>query len=71
MPTLIGVGAIDTTCPPAGVISAFNEIKAPKELFIMPLSGHQNRNGSQDGYQKRLNEWLNVLSRGNPAPVRK
>lgn len=71
VPTLIGVGAIDTTCPPAGVISAFNEINAPKELLIMPLSGHQNSNGSQNAYGKRLNEWLDVLSRGNPAPVRK
>lgn len=69
VPTIIGVGAIDTTCPPSGVISAFNEIKAPKELVVLPLSGHQDRNGSQIPYVKRSTEWLDVLVQGAPAPV--
>lgn len=38
---IVGVGLIDTTCPPAGCIAAFNALPCQdKQLAIMPISGH-------------------------------
>lgn len=34
------VGLIDTTCPAAGVLAAYNQIKAPKSICILPMRGH-------------------------------
>ena len=65
-PVLVGAGLIDQTCPAAGVCAAFNQITAPKELVLMPLSGHQSQNGSQAAYDKRLwGTWLPALVKGH------
>lgn len=39
-PTLVGVGMIDNTCPPEGVIAMYNQLKGPKKLVVMPIAGH-------------------------------
>jgi cephalosporin-C deacetylase-like acetyl esterase len=39
-PVIVGVGLADTTCPPEGVFAAFNQIRAPKEIIIMPTADH-------------------------------
>lgn len=33
-------GFNDDTCPPTSYYSAYNEIKAPKEVFVVPETGH-------------------------------
>ncbi len=33
-------GYNDDTCPPTSYYSAYNEIKAPKEVFVIPETGH-------------------------------
>ncbi|GAA0880302.1 acetylxylan esterase [Algoriphagus jejuensis] len=33
-------GFNDDTCPPTSFYSAFNEIRAPKEVFVVPETGH-------------------------------
>jgi cephalosporin-C deacetylase len=68
-PALISVGLIDTTCPPPGVIAAFNQIKTPKELLVMELSDHKGRNNSQAAFYSRSAAWLKQLVAGKPAPV--
>jgi cephalosporin-C deacetylase-like acetyl esterase len=69
-PVLVGVGLIDQTCPPAGILAATNLIPSPKEVVILPLGGHQNENGSHGPYDKRLwGAWLPALKQGKPAPV--
>lgn len=69
-PTLVGTGLIDETCPAAGVIAAFNQIKAPKELVILPNAPHQNEHDSHAAYEKRLwGAWLPALLKGNPPPM--
>ncbi len=69
-PVLVGVGLLDETCPPAGVLAAVNQISSPTELVILPQSGHQNRNGSQKPYQDRkYGAWLPALRNGGTAPV--
>ena len=69
-PVLVGTGLRDEVCPPAGVLAMVNQISSPKELIILPKSGHQNQNGSQQAYdQQRYGVWLPALRQGKPAPV--
>jgi cephalosporin-C deacetylase len=69
-PVLVGLGLLDETVPAAGVFAAVNQITSPKEVVILPKSGHQNQNGSQRAYeQRRNNGWLPALAQGKPAPV--
>jgi len=69
-PVLVGLGLIDETCPPEGILAAINQITAPKEVIILPKSGHQNENGSQSAYETRCNQgWLLALVKGQAAPV--
>ncbi|MBB6051911.1 acetylxylan esterase [Armatimonas rosea] len=68
-PVLIGCGLIDETCPPAGIFAAANQMRGPKEVVILPISGHQNENGSQAPYDKRCyQDWLPALRQGKPIP---
>jgi cephalosporin-C deacetylase len=39
-PAIVGVGLIDTTCPPEGIFAAVNQLKGPKQIALDPLSGH-------------------------------
>ncbi len=69
VPALVACGLIDTTCPPAGVMAALNQMKGPKELLIMEKSGHQDVNKSQAAYYSRSGAWLYDLAHGKAAPV--
>jgi cephalosporin-C deacetylase len=39
-PALLGVGFIDTVCPPTTVYAAYNALRGPKEMVRSPLMGH-------------------------------
>lgn len=39
-PGLVGLGLIDTTCPPEGILATVNQLKGPKKVVIMPRSNH-------------------------------
>ena len=70
-PVLVGTGLRDEVCPPAGVLAMVNQITSPKELIILPRSGHQNQNCSQQAYDhQRYSVWLPALRQGKPAPVK-
>jgi cephalosporin-C deacetylase-like acetyl esterase len=68
-PVLVGVGLQDETCPPAGVFAAVNQISSPKEVVILPKSGHQDDHGTQSAYNARMAVWLSALQQGQRAPV--
>ena len=69
-PVLVGLGLIDETCPPAGVLAAINQIKSPTEVVILPISGHQDVNGSQGAFKRRRETaWLPALRQGQSPPV--
>ncbi|HLJ53592.1 MAG TPA: acetylxylan esterase [Chthonomonadaceae bacterium] len=69
-PVLVGAGLIDETCPPAGVLAAFNQIRAPKEIVLFPHGGHQDEHGSHALYTQRCwGAWMPALRQGKPAPV--
>lgn len=69
-PVLIGAGLIDETCPPAGILAAYNQIRTPKEILLFPFGGHQDVNNSHGAYTKRCwGDWLPALRQGLPAPI--
>ena len=69
-PVLIGVGLEDLVCPPGTVLAAANQLKGYRELIILADSGHQDVDGSQQPYFKRVyGGWLPALRAGLPPPV--
>ncbi|GAA0536686.1 cephalosporin-C deacetylase-like acetyl esterase [Rhizomicrobium palustre] len=65
-PTMAAIGFIDTTCPPATIFSAVNQIKAPKEIIPMIESEHNNYTpDKQAGWLQRSEEVLAVLLHGS------
>ncbi|HEX8235228.1 MAG TPA: acetylxylan esterase [Abditibacteriaceae bacterium] len=68
-PALVGVGLIDTVCPPHGVIAAFNQLQGPKELLVMERSDHQGQNNTQAVYYERSTQWLRQIAAGNPPKI--
>jgi cephalosporin-C deacetylase-like acetyl esterase len=69
-PMLVGYGLIDDVCPPEGVQAAVNQLAGPKEVVVLPLSGHQDVEGSQQPYYIRSAQWLQSLSQGAGPPKR-
>lgn len=69
-PVLVGLGLIDTTCPPSGVFAACNQLQGPKELVILVDAGHQNQKNNHAPYYTRFGAWSNALRKGEPAPVK-
>ena len=67
-PSLVGLGLIDTTSPASGVFAAFNQLRGPKEIVVMPHAEHKNRNGSQALYSKRFDAWNKALVKGKTVP---
>jgi len=69
-PVLIGVGLIDTVCPPSGVYAAYNQLQGPKEIVVLPFGEHGEKKGSHGPYYARFNAWKQALGQGNAAPVK-
>lgn len=61
VPTLVGVGGIDTVCPPPGVFAAYNQIKAKKEFAFMKLADHTR---DHNLYYQRNVVWMGALKQG-------
>jgi cephalosporin-C deacetylase len=68
-PILVGVGLIDTTCPPPGIFAALNQVRGPKEVVVLPLGEHGDKKGSHSPYYSRFNAWNQALVKGQ-APVK-
>jgi len=65
--SLVAAGFVDTTAPPVGIWTAFNQIKGPKEAAPMIDSPHNNlaTPAQQFPYTSRSAEWLNALVHGH------
>ena len=64
-PVLAAIGFIDTTCPPAGIWTAINQIPGPKEVVPMIESDHNNRTPDKQGaFNIRSKEVLDILLHG-------
>lgn len=67
-PVLTGIGLIDETCPAAGILAAMNQVKAPKEIVLLPHSDHMGMNNSQQAFHERSRAWQKALLEGQPVP---
>ena len=76
-PVLAAMGFIDTTCPPAGIWTALNQVPGPKEAIPMIESDHNHITPEKQGaWNSRSKEALDVLLHGgtfepNPEFTRK
>ena len=64
--SMVAMGFIDETCPPAGVWATFNQIRGPKEAVPMVDSPHNHMATPEEQmpWTRRSAEWLNALARG-------
>jgi cephalosporin-C deacetylase len=63
---LVALGFIDETSTPAGIWSAFNALRGPKEVVPMVDSPHNHMATPEQQlpYVRRSAEWLDILVRG-------
>lgn len=54
VPGIYTLGFNDETCPPTSMFAAYNVIDAPKELFIVPETGHW----TFPEQREKLNAWI-------------
>lgn len=54
---LMGVGLMDTICPPSTQYAAFNKITSPKRTAIYPDFGHEGLPGFQDKVFEFISKW--------------
>lgn len=54
MPGIYTLGFNDETCPPTSMFAAYNVITAPKELLIVPETGHW----TFPEQREKLNDWM-------------
>ncbi len=72
VPSLVALGFVDTTAPPAGIWTAFDQIRGPKQAVPMIDSPHNNlaTPEQQLPYTRSSAEWLGLLVQGlNPLPA--
>ncbi|HEX3355446.1 MAG TPA: acetylxylan esterase, partial [Tepidisphaeraceae bacterium] len=65
-PSLVAMGFVDTTALPAGIWTAFNQIKGPKEAAPMIDSPHNHLATPQQQlpFTNASSQWLNTLVKG-------
>ncbi len=69
-PVLAGIGMVDETCPPAGIMAAMHEMKGPKEMVLLPHGSHQADGNAHQEFYNRSAAWLEALKQGKAPPVR-
>ena len=69
--SLVGMGFVDTVAQPAGIWTAFNEIRGKKEAAPMFDSPHNNTatGQQQKPITSRTEEWFSALVKGEPIPA--
>ena len=54
---LMGVGLMDTICPPSTQYAAYNKITSPKQTVIYPDFGHEGLPGFMDRAFQFFGKW--------------
>lgn len=67
-PALVGLGLIDTTARPEGILAACNQLKGTKEVVILPVASHKETQGTFALMYKRMAEWKDALAQGKAVP---
>lgn len=60
VPGFYSWGFNDETCPPTSMYAAYNQITAPKELFILKEAGHRMESEQRDGQEVFLKKVLGL-----------
>ena len=70
--SLVAMGFVDTVAPPAGIWTAFNQIRGPKEVAPMFEAPHNNTatQAQQLPFSTRSSEWLTTLVGGGAVKPR-
>jgi cephalosporin-C deacetylase len=68
-PALVGLGLIDETATPSGVLTAFNQLTGPKQVLIMPDADHHGDHGTQAPFWGHAGTWQKAFLDGQSAPV--
>jgi len=68
-PSLVAIGMLDQKATPSSILSAFNQISAPKEAVMMLNAQHRDRNDSHAQWHARSAAWFDALLKGDPAPA--
>ncbi len=70
VPSLVAMGFVDTTAPPVGIWTAFNQIQGPKEAVPMIDSPHNNLStaAQRRPYTSKSEQWLGILVHGGHVP---
>jgi cephalosporin-C deacetylase-like acetyl esterase len=55
---LVGVGLVDTVCPAEGVLATCNLLGGPKQIVIMPRSGHGGEGPGHQAYYAVFGRFL-------------
>jgi cephalosporin-C deacetylase-like acetyl esterase len=67
-PLLVSVGMIDETCPVSGVFATVNQTQGPREIVVLPLSDHQEKNHAPQPMMDRMAAWREAILQGRPLP---
>jgi cephalosporin-C deacetylase-like acetyl esterase len=68
-PVLAGIGLIDQTARPDGILAMAARLAGPRELVLMPDTDHKGRNGTFAPFLRREKAWLEALKAGKPPPT--
>ena len=55
---LVGVGLVDSVCPAEGVLATCNLLQGPKQIILMPLSGHGGEGPGHKAYYAVYGKFL-------------
>jgi cephalosporin-C deacetylase-like acetyl esterase len=61
---LVGIGLIDTVCPPEGILAAVNRFQGPKKLILMPQAGHGGDANAHKAYYAVYGGFLEEAKKG-------
>ena len=67
-PALVGMGLLDETSPPTGVLAAVNQMRGKAVPLILVRSDHQGAHGSQQPFNETSATWLDAIVHGKPVP---
>jgi cephalosporin-C deacetylase-like acetyl esterase len=69
--SLISMGFLDNVCPAVGIWTAFNQIRAPKEVvpLVDAAHNHQSTPEQQRAFLEREKQWLTALVHHEPPPI--
>jgi cephalosporin-C deacetylase-like acetyl esterase len=68
-PTVVAIGFVDQTAPPAGIWAAFNQIVASKEVIAMTESDHDTPE-KQEAWTARSSDLLSAIRHDLPIRLR-